>query len=411
MGNQISHCHRRRDRIYTLKSTFDRVKYTIKDREFLFSFVVEEDTEEDLMEQEEDLDVDGATVSSCYKIKAELYSPIPGIKLEGLLPTIPMNVFAEGNFEPLPKKFVKEIVASFTISPDKETLVIAKTLISLSESYLINAKVALFSMKIYKLTIIEGNITKIEEKIIQTCNMLVCCTPERKVFLRFISAQFKFEAEFSIGLLTSNTEKLFVSTDSNGLKIKFNNEVIEQDNEILRLVEEFHQSIKDLLVNFKSIEIPAFSLSQLKMNLICYFPVIRVVSTSLYVEINFVWLQKVKAEKERSDGLEVNSESFLLDFSKKFCVQSITFYLGNTRFDLLLLLSLNKEVLENGNYSLTLDYKFDPFGISFAKKEKEIIKLDLYNIVTNQLNVETVINSYVLGDSTSLGKTICFLVK
>ena len=112
-----------------------------------------------------------------------------------------------------------------------------------------------------------------------------------------------------------------------------------------------------------------------------------------------------------ADELNVNLESFLLDFSKKFCVQSITFYLGNTGFELLLLLSLNKEVLETGNYSLTLDYKFDPFGISFAKKEKGIISLDFYNIVTNQLNVETVIDSYVLGDSTSLGKNYLFLGK
>ena len=229
--------------------------------------------------------------------------------------------------------------------------------------------------------------------------------------MKSISTAFKLEVEFPISLLTSNTERVFLSIDSDGLEIKYNNELIVQDNERLCLVEEFHQSIKDLLVEFKSVNIEVFNLSQLKMNLIGYFPVIRVISTSLCVEIKFVWLQKVKSETEYVDELKVNSESFLLDFSKKFCVQSITFYLSNTELEFLLLLALNKEVLENGNYVLTLDYKFDPFGINFAKKEKGIISLDFYSIVTNQLNVETVVDSYVLGDSTSLGKNYLFLGK
>ena len=113
--------------IYTLKCTSGRIKYTIKDREFLFSFDIKEDTEEEnLMEQQQDQDLDGATVSSTYKIEGELYSPILGIKLDEIPPTVAMSFFVESNFEPLPKKFVKEIVVSFTISLDEETFAMLK---------------------------------------------------------------------------------------------------------------------------------------------------------------------------------------------------------------------------------------------------------------------------------------------
>ena len=398
--------------IYTLKSKSDRVGYSIKDREFLFSFVVEEDTEEgSLSEQQEDHGLDVATNDSSYKIKAELYTPIPGVKLDVLPPTPSMSFLVESNFEPLPKKFVKEIIASFTIFPDEETLVVAKAVICLPMNSFRAKKRPLISMQIYKQTIVQGHLIKMKEKVIKMCDFHFAYTVERKAILFFASDEFELDVRFSINLLTFNVEKVFLSLDSEGLEMKFNGQLVVQDNKKLILVEEFLQTIKGSLVAFKTVKIPFFYQPQLKTSVTCFFPIIQVVSTSLCVEISFVWLQELNIENENIKGLRVNSELFLLDFSKRFCAHPIAFYSGNLEFELILLLALNNEALRNGHYLLTLDYKLHPFGISFIKEEKVQIFLDLYNLVTDQLSVETVVESYVLGDSTSLGQNYLYLGK
>ena len=133
-----------------------------------------------------------------------------------------------------------------------------------------------------------------EEQKVPCFGASITYTVKRKAILVFFGEDFKLEAKFSLYMVLSETEDLFLTASSESIKFKFNSQKISINKQILFLLEDFFKSTNSFIARFKTIEMP-FSFSQRgkKGKMTLFFHVIKTSVEIKEAEVSFVFFTDV----------------------------------------------------------------------------------------------------------------------